>query len=559
MARRFLSLSVLLFTIGCKADSSLTEDDFVDPVLEFTNPVAADWLPAGETTVTGRVEGLDDLQINGAPAEIDGDTFSATITLDRGINVIEASGTDGNDHTRFERASVIAGEFADPGRPVKEAVVARLNTSGIDFAMDMVGDMINDMDIEGAIAGANPVYEDTYGVWSWDAVYVRADIGSLDMGNIQLDANPEEAYLDLTVTIPWLDVWVPVYGDILGWDFDVDAWIWASSAEITGYVTVDVDNNDKLVADLHSPTVQLYGFGYDTSLLPGEIETYILVDTIREALEDMLVEQISEAVPPLIEEQLADLDLSFETELLDRDVAIEAGFTRATIDEKGIELITKIDVNMKGKGEATYAGYLAADEKYPKVSRSGDLSAAISDDMLNRVLFEAWRSGIMDIELSTEDGSLAPEMLMALKATTGTVKVHADLPPVIVEHDKNIQLQAGEIIVDIYTPNGAMGDHVQLSIAVYGDIDLEVKKNKLKLDLQTPELIITVRDTDWGRSGSDEAVNLLLDNSFGIESLLGLLGDMSFDLPTIGDVNIADAQVDRNKNGVYTDINIELN
>jgi hypothetical protein len=560
MLRSALLASLVLATACSGDENELASADsaFAEPELVLVSPQAADWLPTGKVLVTGRAVNLTDVFVNDEPVTVEDGSFEVVQRMQRGINTIEVRGIDGDGQLRYLRESVLAGEFADPGRPVEEAVAVRVNSSGLDFAMDKAGDMLADLDLDGAVRAANPVFEDSYGLLGWDAVTVSADIGDLAIGEIALDATPDYGVLALTVTIPNLEVWIPVEGEIVGWDFSVDAWVWSNEVEVTAEVTLDTDGNGALVAELMDSDIQLYGFGYDTSLIPGEIESWLLVDTIRETIEEKILEKIEEAVPPILEEQLADLEIAFDTEIMEKDVNLEATFAEVNIDPKGLELVTDVNVGIKGKGNVTYAGYLASDGVSADVSTSADVAMALSDDLLNRILFEGWRSGLTEISLNTEDGSLAPEMLGMLKADEGSIDIRLDLPPVAIEKKGGLELQAGEIIVDLNTPGGGLGNHTQLALKLTAGVDMAVRNGELSIAIEDADLVITVRETDWGRGGSTEAVTTMLEGKLPVAMLLEMAGDLAFELPSLAGVVVSDADVDRNDSGVHTDITVNL-
>lgn len=544
-----------VFGAACKSENQLTEEQFHEPVLELSDPAPSAWKSAGPISATGKAEYLSDVTIGGAPADVTGGAMSANVELRRGINIVEASGKDEHGDTRFVRSGVIAGEFADPGQSVMGAAQLRVNQGGLDTALEQAALMLDPATLNSSLSAANPVYEDSYGVWGWDAVNVRADVVDVYFGSPSLRANPDNGYLALTADIPDLIVQVYVSGDVVGLDFGVDVWVGASVAEILGDLTVDAKNG-KLTVDLPSSSVELYDFWYDTSLLPGDIEQYILVDTIRALLEEKIEAQIDEQVPPLLEEQLAGLDLSMETELLGKTVSVAADIAAAGVDEDGIVLDVDLDVDIPSDGDKTYAGYLAAPAAIPDPSRDSDVAVAIGDDLLNRVLFEAWRANVLDMTLSTDDGSLEPYMLLPLKASQGTISISAGLPPVIVENDGNLQAQMGELEVTIDTPDGELGQHLVASIGLFIDLEVSVDDNKLKLSLGEPDVVITVRDSDWG--ASNESTTRLLQEMLPIDLLVGLIGDLSFDLPSLAGVSIRHADAEREDNGSFTDLDVSL-
>ena len=547
---------ILALSLACSRDDGVNSlDEGPRPDIAITSPAAGAWLSEGTVEVTGTFENLRTIDVNEAQATPDkSGTFVGAADLVRGVNVIEAYGTTNDDEWRYDRVGVLAGEFADPGHPIESAAGIRLNQPGIDAAMDFAGGMIDDETIAAAAVGMNPVYQDEYGVWGWDAVVIEANIDDVTFDTPRLTATPYAGMLELDVVIPNLFVDLQAVGEVVGWDFDVDAAIWADSAEIEGQLSLDADKG-KLVVELLDADVNLVGFGYDTSLLPGDVEAYLFVDTIRGTLEDMLLEQITTMVPPLLEDTLSGLDLSFELELMGIPLAIGAEFASAEIDSKGIAITTDIDVDAPSNGEHTYAGFLSAPVELD-VGTSSALDAAISDDLLNRLMFEVWRAGLMDLTLSTEDGSLEPALLGGLKAEQGTIALDALLPPVVVQGDNGLEVQLGELNVTVDTPGGELGEHLEAAINLNIPLDLGFEDGQGVLELGSPEMVMMVRESDWG--AQPETITQLLTQLLPLDSLLSILGDITFDVPSLDGLEIKSADVQRDKTGLGTHIGVEL-
>lgn len=543
-------LFLTFFLAACEKEP--TEEKVPEGKLVLRTPEGGDFLADGTGTAEGQAINLSDVQVNGVAAETDGPVFSADIPLERGVNVVEASGVDGNDHTLYTRNGVLAGTFTQAEGDVQDAVYLRVNQSGLDRIGEIAATAVDMQTINGMLPAINPVYSDSY---AWDTVTVAADVESVTFDTPQLDFAPRDGALGLTVTIPNLYVDAYAYGDVLGLDFDSDVSMWASSAVLTTDVYVTA-RNGKLVVDIGEVAVDLKDFGYDTSLLPGDVEDYILVDTIRGKIEEMLATQITEQVPPLLDETLNGLDPSYSTELMGLSVDLGFGFSSADIDARGLALTLDLDVTIPQSGKHSAPGYFSAPLGTPDVDEHADLAGAVSDDLLNRMLYEAWQGGLLDLTLSTDDGSLEPIMLAPLKATTGTIKVTAKLPPVVVERDGKPQAQIGELLVDITTPGGALGDHLLVSVNAFADLDVTIEDGALKLALGEPEVVLMVRETSTG--ADEETTTNLVEQVLPLDLLFSLLGDFSFPLPALYGLEVDEGTASRDPSGVYTGLEISL-
>ena len=83
-----------------------------------------------------------------------------------------------------------------------------------------------------------------------------------------------------------------------------------------------------------------------------------------------------------------------------------------------------------------------------------------------------------------------------------------------------------------------------------------VESGEVVLDLGSPDLHMMVRDSDWG--ASNESITQLVEEMLPLDSMLALLGDLSFPLPELGGIGIASAYVGRDTAQAHTNITIAL-
>jgi hypothetical protein len=544
--------------LSCTHDSLLNEQSVPPtPVVDLTTPMAASWWSASPVDVTGRWENVNTITVNDVPAALEDDgTFSTIISLTRGLNTIEALG-QGDHDSAFDRVGVLAGSWEDPSVAIVDALALRLNEDGIDQATDFAAGMVTVDLVNESVTAMNPVYEDSYGIWGLTAVEIKGDIDEIRFSQVTIEASPSTGLMSLEVTLPDLYVDLQAYGEIIGINFDTDASMEASKAIINGEMTLGVDGRGNLTVDMINPQVELKNFSYDTSLLPWDIEDWLFVDTIRGVVEDMLVEKIEEMVPPLFEDLLSGLDLSFELDLLGAPLSVSAAFTSASIDNKGMALSTSVSASVPLVGTKVYPGFLGSNPSTPDLDTRAPVSGAISDDLVNLMFFEAWRGGVLDMTLSTDDGSLDPLLLIPLKAEQGTISLTANLPPVAIEVDGGLQVQAGELIVDISTPGGELGESMQLAVSVFIDLDISLEGGVAALKMGDPQITMMVRSSDWG--ATDETTTRLIEEMLPLGTFMALLGSLEFPLPSLEGLTIKSADIGRNAGtGLHTSMAIEI-
>ena len=548
-----LALSLL----ACKSEQQLEVVEQPQPALTLQAPAAGAWMPPGTTSVEGAWEALEQVAVNGEQAELTASgAWSGRTELVPGINLIEARGTDVSGDQHFQREAVLAGSFAAPGAPVDDAAVLRLNEEGLDLVMDLAAELVTADALGEQIGAMNPVYETAVDVLGWEAASLDAGVDSLSFDTPRLEANPAGGLLYLQVALP--DLWVDLsaYGEVVEIDYDVGASIWADNAYLTGTIGVDAVDG-QLQVDIVDLGIELSGFGYDLSLIPWDLEEYLFVDTVRAKIEEMLVEQLAEQVPAMIEELLAGLDLSFELDLLGTPLSVGATFADAWIDDHGIVLATDIDVAAGIDTTRPYDGWLIRGAGRPDLPTEGPLVVGLSDDFLNRLLFEVWRGGVLDLTLSTADGSLEPALLAMLHADEGAIGVDPVLPPVVIGDDQGLELQVGELGVALDTPGGELGDHLLLASTAFIPLDVAVEDSELKLRLGDVDLTLMVRDSDWG--AGDEATTQLVEEMLPIDTLLALAtAQLGLEIPAIQGLVIDSATTARHGDGAHTVVTVEL-
>ena len=548
----FLGLS--LGIMGCVGGE--TPDVAEEVILELTSPEAAAWLNDGSVNVTGVAQGLTNLQVNGETVSVQDGTFQSTLHMERGINVLEVSGSDARGDTHFVRHAVIAGDFATAGSQMEDAVHLRVNKAGLEKAGTLIDAYLSPDDMIDMAMEMNPVYEDSYSVWGWEAVTVQADLDWVYFETPELNLVPRDGYLWVEAVIPTVYVDVGVSGEVAGMDYDEPVWVSADSIVVTGEAVLNAENG-RLQADLNDPQMTMHGFFIDTDLLPGGIEDGLLGDTIQAQLETMVVAQVNESLPQMLEETLQDLDLTYQMDLMGTEVTVSAEFGEVGVDSQGVAAKLDLQMGIPSQGDHYYRGYLTSGQDMdPRPDYSSALFGSISDDLMNRLMFETWRGGMLKMSLSTEDESLPAAALHHFHASQGTVSVNAGLPPVLIERDQQLTLQLGELDVLVETPGGELGEHLQASVAGSADVELKVVDGLMTMDLGNFDVTITVRDSDWG--ASDEAITRMLEDNLPIASLLTLVKDFEYPVPTVAGLSIQSVSLERDPSTVYTNMKVSL-
>ena len=548
----------LLGLLGCKQDNEAEKvAAYVQPELTVVSPPQAAWVQDGEVPVEGSSTGLAGLTINGVDAQVDGRSFTGGATVERGIDVIEVRGEDSRGDAVYERVTVLAGDYGDPVMTLERAFQMRVNEPGLEYAGEQVETMVDPAMIADQAEGMK-VYEDAYGLLGWDAVTVEAVVSSLSMGNPDAELDPTGDGLELEVEVPDFELTLDAVGEALGIGFDIEVSAWADRVTVEGLLQVDAVDGE-LTVDLLDPVVTLDGFGYDTSLIPFGVEEYLFVESIESFLEEMAVVKIAEMVPPLLEEQLASLDLSFETEIMGHELGVAAHFADAGMDRKGMYVDVNVELGLGDEDTRQGLGFLQAPETEPVLDTQSDVAMVVADDLINRIIYGLWRSGVMDMTLSTEDESLDLLVAAMLKSEVAVVTLEPMLPAVVLERGEALELQIGALDVTIHTPGGEFGDYLKLTAGAQVPLSVVTRDGFFVLEIGDPVLDFMVQEADWG-AASTEAITQMLEALLSPEVVLAMVGELAFPIPTLGDVVAIDTvEVDLGDADFHTGVRVNFN
>jgi hypothetical protein len=513
--------------------------------LEVTEPDAGSHVPAGALVIEGEQAGLAEVWVGGEAVDASSGRFEHEVQVARGIYAVDVEGLNAaGTARRLDRRSVLAGTFGEASGAVDEALGLRVNRGGLSAAAGYAVTFLDPVTLTDAVAAANPVYD------SWIAT---VNVGDVAFGDPSLQLVPTPGALQVSLVLPDVALWLPSDIALLGYE---DVWVTCAEARVSGALTLGTDGDGHLDVGLADATVDLVDFEYDTSILDGD--ALALFDgTIEGVLEDELLLQMNTLLPELLATQLGSLELAFAFDLLGAQASVASAFRSARVDADGVMLVADLEVDLAGNGTKSAPGYLVADDAQPTPDTDADISMALSDDLVNRLLYEAWTAGMLDQRLSSDDGTLDPTLLAAFEpGDEASLALDARLPPVLVQRDGEAELQVGELLLRLDTPGGGMFDYLEVALSAALPVDLEVTDGELTVALGKPDVSFVVRDTDW--RATDEQVTALLEDELPIETLVLLLGRFSFPLPELAGFQLEQATIERDPTEVFTNVAVAL-
>lgn len=553
-------LTILL--ASCKSEPEPEAVAPVAPRLEVAVPERAQCVPAGPLPVIGGAPGLSDVTANGqALTRGYGGHFEGEVAVPRGITLLEVRGTDATGHDLFDRRSILAGEFAAAEGTVPGAMDVRINEAGLAQIGDLLRDVLNPTELFTTLSASSPLYNFylSSSIPFTDDTDVDFYLTALDFQPLEVLADATEDNLHLELTLPAVYIEIQTYGTItLLDDTDGDVLsIVADSVSLAADVSLDVAPNGSVTADLTGVSASLPGFDATWDYL------WDVVDWIGDVfldLEALIGDQIAGALEDLGEPLLAGvfeaMNTTFEVELLGKTLALDLRMVDIQADANGVRVSMDLGADLPETVESDVPGYLWLPPVDPTPDSFAPISMALSDNLVNRVLHEAWAGGMIELVMSTDDGSLDPLLLAPMGATSGTISVSSRLPPVVVDQGGELVAQLGEVDVRLETPGGENGEWIDLTMYAATALDLAIADNALTIGLGAPDVRFVVRGSDWG--ASEETITLLFEEQLPIDVLVLLLGNFSFPLPELGGITIGSATAARDPSGAHTSIALSL-
>jgi hypothetical protein len=523
------------------------------PAVQIRSPAIGDAVAPGELEVTGVARHVDHVDVNGVSADLDRwGRFRAVVPASHGLVTLDATGSrDADADLAFDRRAVLAGAFADPDAPVTDAMVLRVNQPALDALMLSVQGQLDGRDLTRRVLDMNPVFnQDSF------LVTAKAVIDRVHIGGPRIRAIPAAEALRVEVRVPDLLIQASSWGRVLGAPFDVGVRVECQELMLAFGFALGA-HDGRLSVDVPWVDLNLSGFDFDVSFLPDLVEEMLLVDAVQGAAEDAAERALVELLNPALDAALDGVDLSFSTRLMGAPLDVDLGFADAWTDADGLAVVADVRAQLPARLDGPQSGYLHTPAgALPAPSTRSGLSMALSDNLLNNLLFQVWRAGLIDVSLSTDAGTLSPELAAQLQAETASVRVRSHLPPVVGSHAGDLLLELGELEVLLETPGGGLGDALELSLNLSLPMSPRAEHGALDLGLGEPLLEMMARDNDWGASA--EATTVLLEDKMPVETLLAPVHELAIPLPEPAEGGVERVIVVRDDNGAYTNVHIEL-
>ncbi|MCA9493730.1 MAG: hypothetical protein KC621_27545 [Myxococcales bacterium] len=480
------------------------------PELRLIGPSLGSYLPAGSTAVTGVAREIDAVALNGEPVTPSGGLVTTQRELDVGLNTFLLTGTDPDGVAQRDMLAVLAGTFAAPEGLVSDAIRVHLSTEGLAATGPLVADLLDPAELNAELAANNPVYDDPT---------TRVELGELTFAEPEIAIVPAAGYLRLSVGLP--DFVLPIDATLkdalpFGIDLEIGADI-ESQVRLELEVWARPDEQGGVRTHVAVTEVALDDFDLDTGLLELIDWMFIDDDDLADMIEDSLGSELGPMIDAMIAETTTGLGDPVEADLLDQTAVIAPWVDAIDIDPGGVALTLAMALDIDGPAPP---GDGHVHFRAPDPTTGGEVHVTVSDDFMNRALHELWASGGLD-----GDKELDPATLFLFGGTgSGRMRTRSALPPVWLERDGEARLQLGEIAVEVDTPGGQYGEHLELVMSLDARAELVFDGVVAGVALSRGEVVMRLA----GASVGNEPLAAKLDQ---LQTAFGLaIGTMNEDL-----------------------------
>jgi hypothetical protein len=334
------------------------------PEVEITHPPRASFHAVGPVQVVGQVAAVDSLDpvqsVNIAgqtvPVAADG-SFTATVSLDPGLNVLNASAVDSRGRAGSTAVGVLAGEWLAPGTPVQGGLAARLNDPALDAIGSVVERLGSTIDLNSLVQ--DPLYD---GSLLGGTLTAKVDITNPNLNLVGATIDGEADGLHVIVKLDQVRLDINAVATAVGSPLigPEQATVTADSAELHTRLRLVQEADRSLGILIEDSSVDFVNFNvrWNTgTLMP------IILPLLRSWIGRFAEKQLAKLIDDL---------------------------------EQGLELSIDEALNPTVPTPVLNAQYLW-DVRVDQVQHG--ISLALDDDVLNKALYAAWAGGALEMDL----------------------------------------------------------------------------------------------------------------------------------------------------------------
>jgi hypothetical protein len=497
--------------------------DATPPELVIESPQQAAFIDGRVLEIRGYVEDATRAEVTIGDETVlvgSGGRFSVEQEVQPGAHRRRIVATDAAGHTDYAFRSALVGDFASPGDSTPNAVALELGSEALSELARGLGDQLSRVDLEQVVRARNPVASGWWG---------ELNVTGVSHDGIDIEITPHSGRIDPRIVVDNLQV-----------DMKADwAYVGATGAEV--YADPEMNAGVALGVEGGLPDVgldgvkaDLHGFRFDIDWIPSWFEDWETVrGAARRYIEGRLQRFVEQELPPKLRDALRDLPagrrVSFQGGSFDVGVELSA----LDADESGMWATVDVRATAASgglsSGSATGPLVLPTAES-PSYQVPEDVAVSVSQNLLNVVLYEAWRERFMERRIEGEslrdEGVTVSDLSLLLPRLEDRAPsdapvdfaISAALPPVVRESDGELWVEAADVRAELVARGG--GEDVPLmtlSLGARTRVTSEVREDAFSVNLEGIELT--------GVDVVGDAKDQLPDGDELQELLLSLLGD----------------------------------
>lgn len=521
-----------LSTTGCKLEIVLDSPGrastlFATGAVEIVGKVN---VPVGE---------IDSLTLNGTKVSVQQDgSFESAVSPSPGINILDFVAMDTvNRSDRLVSSFLYAEELYQVG--TDKALVMMPNSTRAFLRADLWDDNDNtDLDDFASVAFAavntldvgqfipSPLFAEGEGPtllwceWTLDISDISYELEDIDLTTLPGSMIFSGSFVDLAAYVDAVAEWCPdahgwVYADRIEFSAKLEFWV-ANGDLYVEVVYIDVEIVDVLV-DMEGGAASLFDWliNWFTGPLANKVETELeaylpekLIPLLVGLLNSFLEQNLEFEIPP-IPGVLSPLPLVLKTEPVEVDLTTGGSAFGMSIGVGSKKLITH-----KAPGTLKRGDCKGQDDKEFELPKSQKIEAAVSEDLVNQLLFALWWGGHLNF---TIDGPTLGELVGfgGLEGLEVTLEPH--LPPIYTSctDSGKGEIQLGDLSVVVSFTMG--GDEGVIDMFVSALVEAEIvvvpKPDKNSLGLAVGDVValgIDVVETEGVVSGAENLMEQLL-------------------------------------------------
>lgn len=491
---------------------------------------------------------LDGVPLEPRPGELDGSFAAST-----GLTLIDAEVRDDAGRTGREHRAVICGEFGAAGEPVQGAADLWLGRDALDAVGRLAARLFDEADLTAAFAGMGTLYE---------SQFVRVTPGEVhrSQGTV-VSLVPAWGRIMADVAVNDFEAWVRV--EVIGGDEAWDVGVVSDRVAVAGEARLDLDAAGEVVAELAALEVDLGSVSLEVAGVGDVLDVFPdMREQVVELVSDQIEAWVLAYVPGAVSSALGHLDDPVPVDILDRAFVIR--FRPSVVDVKPSGVRVALDVSVEGlePDEAIVTPGPLKTPGEPEPPETGGVRLAVRDDLLNGVLHEVWRSGMLrlvvdqafldarKVEVTLVAGFLGGVLdrlpTLVDPETPIAIGIDARLPPVAdadLPVSGGVRLGLGEVAIEVASaedgaPLVSLAATVQVDGEVRpggpGEVRLSFNALDVALDLVNPAATLRAAESYLEEGTAD------LLGSLG-PLLGGLIGTLP--LPSLGGFTVGNAAV----------------